>query len=127
MADIRYVRGPQVIKSEDTFLTSYVLFDRQSDVAEVDAVEAAQAFLAEKIASGELEVPAGVQYAFAGSYESQVRSEARMKVLIPIALSLVFLLLYLQFRRFGTFLGCCGRWVVDSGVVGLWRGVTVFW
>lgn len=122
VADIRYVRGPQVIKSEDTFLTSYVLFDRQSDVAEVDAVEAAQAFLAEKIASGELEVPAGVQYAFAGSYESQVRSEARMKVLIPIALSLVFLLLYLQFRRFGTSL------IIYSGVaVAVSGGFILLW
>ena len=110
LAHLRYVRGPQMIKSEDTFLTSYVLFDRQQDVAEVDAVEAAQRFLQERIASGELEVPAGVSYRFAGSYENQLRSEARLRVLIPLALALVFILLYLQFRRVGTTL------VIYSGV-----------
>ena len=122
LATIRYVRGPQVIKSEDTFLTSYVLFDRQQDVAEVDAVEQAQAFLEERIASGELEVPAGVSYRFAGSYESQLRSEARLRVLIPLALALVFLLLFLQFRRVGTTL------IIYSGVaVAVAGGFILLW
>ena len=122
LAELRYVRGPQVIKSEDTLLTSYVLFDRQSDIAEVDAVEAAQRFLAEKIESGELIVPAGVRYAFAGSYESQLRSEARMKLLIPLALALVFILLYLQFRRVGTTL------IIYSGVaVAVSGGFILLW
>lgn len=122
LAELRYVRGPQMIKSEDTLLTSYVLFDRQSEVAEVDAVEAAQAFIAEKIESGELVVPAGVRYAFAGSYESQVRSEARMKLLIPLALALVFMLLYLQFRRVGTSL------IIYSGVaVAVSGGFILLW
>ena len=99
LADIRYVRGPQVIKSEDTFLTSYVLFDRVQDVAEVEAVEAAQARIDEALRSGELVLPNGVSYRFAGSYENQLRSEARLMVLIPIALALVFVILYLQFHR----------------------------
>ena len=99
LAEVHYVRGPQMIKSEDTFKTSYVLFDRVPEVAEVDAVEAAQARIAEAIASGELEVPDGVSYRFAGSYENQLRSEARLLVLIPVALALVFILLQLQFRR----------------------------
>jgi len=110
LSDIRFVRGPQVIKSEDTFLTSYVLFDRQPDVAEVDAVEAAQAFLQERIDAGALAVPDGVSYTFAGSYENQLRSEARLRLLIPLALALVFILLYLQFRRVGTTL------IIYSGV-----------
>jgi len=99
VAHIRYVRGPQVIKSEDTFLTSYVLFDRQQDIAEVDAVEQAQRYLEAKIASGELEVPAGVSYRFSGSYENQVRAQRSLLVLVPLALASVFLLIYLQFRR----------------------------
>ena len=40
IAEIRYVRGPQVIKSEDTFLTGYVLFDHKPEYAEVNVVEA---------------------------------------------------------------------------------------
>ncbi len=102
LAQIQYVRGPQVIKSEDTFLTSYVLFDRQPDVAEVEVVEQASRAIEAKIESGELEVPAGVSYEFAGSYENQLRSEKRLAMLIPIALAFVFILLYLQFHRVAT-------------------------
>jgi copper/silver efflux system protein len=99
VASVRYVHGPEMIRSEDTFLTSYVLFDRQPDVAEVSAVEQAQAVIQARIDAGTLEVPPGVSYVFAGSYENQLRSEKRLMVLIPIALALVFMLLYLQFHR----------------------------
>ena len=102
LATLEYARGPQMIKSQDTFLTSYVIFDRRPDVAEVETVEAARAHLAALVESGELEVPAGVTYRFAGTYEAQVRSEARLWRLVPIALSLVLLLLYLTFRRLST-------------------------
>jgi Cu(I)/Ag(I) efflux system membrane protein CusA/SilA len=60
LADVRYAPGPQMIKSEDTFLTSYVLFDKKPTFAEVDVVEQCQKFLKDKIASGELVVPQGV-------------------------------------------------------------------
>ena len=99
LAQIRYVKGPQMIKSEDTFLTSYVLFDKVPDIAEVTAVEQAEALISEKLKSGELHRPEGVTYKFAGTYENQVRSENRLKILVPIALALVFILLYLQFHR----------------------------
>jgi len=99
IATIHYVRGPQMIKAEDTFKTSYVLFDKVPEIAEVEAVEAARAHIEAALASGELEIPDGVSYRFAGSYENQLRSEARLLVLIPIALALVFILLQLRFRR----------------------------
>jgi Cu(I)/Ag(I) efflux system membrane protein CusA/SilA len=111
LTEVRYVKGPQVIKSEDTFLTSYVLFDKLPELSEVDVVQNARAFLSSKIESGELDVPAGVSYRFAGSYENQVRSEQRLILLIPVALTLVFLLLYIQFRRVLTTL------IIYSGVV----------
>ena len=53
VADINYVRGPQVGKSEDTFLTAYVLFDMKPGEAEVNVVEDAQRYLNERIDSGE--------------------------------------------------------------------------
>lgn len=43
LVTIRYEQGPQVIKSEDTFLVGYVLFDKLDGYAEVDVVENAQA------------------------------------------------------------------------------------
>lgn len=122
MAQVRYVRGPQVIKSEDTFLTSYVLFDRQPETAEVETVEQARGLIEAQVASGELVVPAGVSFEFSGSYENQVRSEKRLMMLIPIALALVFILLYLQFHRVSTSV------VIYSGVaVAVSGGFALLW
>jgi len=87
LAEIRFVRGPMVIKSEDTFLTGYVILDKKPGYAEVDVVEEAKAHLADKIETGEFEIPAGVSYAFAGSYENQVRSEKRLMVVLPVSSS----------------------------------------
>jgi len=53
LAELRYVRGPQVIKSEDTFLVGYVLFDMKAGQAEVDVVEQADRYLKYKIETGE--------------------------------------------------------------------------
>jgi Cu(I)/Ag(I) efflux system membrane protein CusA/SilA len=98
VAEIHYVRGPQVVKSEDTFLTSYVLFDMKPDHAEVDVVEECQRYLQQKIDSGEFILPAGVSYSFAGNYENQVRSQKTLMVVLPLALLIIFLILYFQFK-----------------------------
>ncbi len=111
LAKIRYERGPQVIRSEDTFLTSYVLFDHDPDIAEVEVVTRARKVLENAIADGRLTQPDGVTYRFAGTYENQVRSEQRLAVLVPLAVALIFLVLYFQFRRTSTAL------IIFSGVV----------
>jgi Cu(I)/Ag(I) efflux system membrane protein CusA/SilA len=100
LADITYTRGPQMIRSENTFLNGYVIFDKIEGRAEVDVVEDAQKFLKEKIASGELILQAGVSYAFTGNYENQIRATKRLAIVIPISLIVVFLLLYFQFKTF---------------------------
>ncbi|OSY87554.1 cation transporter [Tenacibaculum holothuriorum] len=102
LATIRYEQGPQVIKSEDTFLVGYVLFDKQAGFAEVSVVENAQALIQEKIDSGELIVPKGINYAFTGTYENQLRAEKTLSVVVPLALAIIFLILYFQFRSVGT-------------------------
>jgi Cu(I)/Ag(I) efflux system membrane protein CusA/SilA len=98
LIDIEYLRGPQMIKSEETFLVGYVLFDKLKDAAEVDVVNAAQATIQDKIDSGELIVPDGISYKFSGSYENQVRAIKRLSIVIPISLLVIFMLLYFQFK-----------------------------
>lgn len=98
LAALNYVRGPQMIKSEETFLVGYVLFDKRDGFAEVNVVNDAQKYLQDKIDSGELTVPAGVSYKFSGNYENQVRAVKRLAIVIPISLVLIFLLLYFQFK-----------------------------
>ena len=122
LARIQYVRGPQEIKSEDNFLVSYVLFDKKPGYAEVDVVEEAARLLEHKIAAGELTLPPGVYYKFAGSYENQVRFARRLSIILPVSLFLLFLLLYFQFRSVPisliVFSGIPVAWA--GGFVGLW-------
>lgn len=116
VATVEYTRGPQVIKSEDSFLVGYVIFDRDPAISEVDIVERADAFLRDRIASGDLTVPPGASYRFAGTYENQVRAQQRLAVILPVALALIFLLLYLQFHSVPT------TAFVFSGVAVAWSG-----
>lgn len=116
LADIRFVRGPQVIKSEDTFLVSYVTFGKRPGYAEVDVVEECRRFLEEKLRSGELVLPPGVSYRFAGTYENQVRAQRTLAVVLPLSLLLIFLILYMQFRSTIT------TSLVFSGILVAWAG-----
>lgn len=102
LVEIRYEQGPQVINSEDTFLVGYVLFDKLDGFAEVDVVENAQARIQDKIDAGELTVPKGISYAFTGTYENQLRAEKTLSVVVPLALLIIFLILYFQFRSVAT-------------------------
>lgn len=102
LVTIRYEKGPQVIKSEDTFLVGYVLFDKLDGFAEVNVVENAQALIQQKIDTGELVVPKGINYTFTGTYENQLRAEKTLSVVVPLALLIIFLILYFQFRSVST-------------------------
>jgi Cu(I)/Ag(I) efflux system membrane protein CusA/SilA len=98
IADIGYARGAQMIRSEDTFLVGYVLFDKVSGTAEVDVVNEAAKMLNQEVSSGALKLPAGVTWKFAGNYEQEFRATKRLSLVIPISLLLILLLLYFQFR-----------------------------
>ncbi|MCB2206794.1 MAG: efflux RND transporter permease subunit [Bacteroidetes bacterium] len=100
--DFEYVRGPQAIKSEETFLVGYVLFDKNEGFSEVTVVNDARKAIQERIDSGNLDVPAGVNYKFSGSYENQVRAEKRLAIIVPLVLGIVFLILYFQFKSVST-------------------------
>ncbi len=98
IADIEYTRGAQMIRSENTFLAGYVIFDKIEGKAEADVVEEAGKVLHQKIVSGQMKLPAGISYKFAGNYEQQVRAAKRLSIVIPVSLIMIFLLLYFQFK-----------------------------
>lgn len=116
VAEIKYVKGPQVIKNEDTFLTGYVLFDKVDGYAEVDVVENAQKYLQELEEKGTLVRPDGVKYHFSGSYENQIRAEKKLGVVLPLALFVIFVLLFLHFKNIPNTL------MVFSGIAVAWAG-----
>jgi len=75
LATIKYEQGPQVIKSEDTFLV---------------------ALIQEKIDNGELVVPKGINYQFTGTYENQLRAEKTLVFTgIAVAFAGGFLMIWL--------------------------------
>ncbi len=122
LVDIKYEQGPQAIKSEDGFLVGYVLFDKEAGFAEVEVVNNAQIYLQDKIDSGDLILPAAINYKFAGNYEQQVRASKKLSIVIPIALALIFLILYFQFKSVTTSL------MVFSGVfVAFSGGFIMIW
>lgn len=98
VADIEYTKGAQMIQSENTFLLGYVIFDKVAGKAEVDVVKEADKILREKISSGQLELPKGVSYKFAGNYEQQERAAKRLLVVVPLCLLAILLILYFQFK-----------------------------
>ncbi len=116
IVDFEYVRGPQAIKSEETFLVGYVLFDKREGFSEVTVVNDAQNTIQARIDSGDLNVPAGISYKFSGSYENQVRAEKRLSIIVPLVLVIVFLILYFQFKSVTTSL------MVFSGITMAFSG-----
>ncbi|RUO24337.1 acriflavine resistance protein B [Aliidiomarina minuta] len=116
VAEITYTRGPQMIRSENTFLTAYVTFGSTGGYAEVEAVEAASDHLKRAQERGELSLPSGVSYSFAGSYQQQQSAMQTLQLVIPLSLILIFILLYLQFKEVSTAL------MVFSGIAVAWGG-----
>lgn len=98
VTDITYTRGAQMIQSENTYLIGYVIFDKVEGKAEVDVVHDAQNVLNEKIRNGEMLLPKGVSFTFAGNYEQQARAAQRLAIIIPISLLVILLILYFQFK-----------------------------
>lgn len=116
LAEVSYTRGPRMIKSEDTFLVGYVTFGPQPGMAEVAVIDTVRARLDTAIETGELRVPRGVSYRFAGSFENQVRAAETLRIVLPLSLAIIFLILYLQFRTVASAL------IIFSGIAVAWGG-----
>ena len=116
IAHIDYARGAQMIRSENTFLVGYVIFDKKPGKAEVDVVEEADKLMKKKIEEGELQLPKNVTFKFAGNYEHQIRATKQLVILIPISLIIIFLLLFFQFRTVtASFIHFSGVFVAFAG------------
>lgn len=122
LATISFVKGPQVLKSENSFPVGYVIFDKDPDLAETDVVEAANAYLQKRIAQGALKLPANSSFKFIGNYQNQVRSEKKLMVVLPLSLLIIFLILYLEFTSvpvtFLVFTGIAIAW--SGGFIMIW-------
>ncbi len=98
VADIQFTRGATMINSENTFLVGYITFDKAGNLAEVEVVNEVKRVLDEQVKSGKIVLPKGVSYAFTGTYEQQEHAAKRLQIVIPVALMIILLILYFQFR-----------------------------
>jgi Cu(I)/Ag(I) efflux system membrane protein CusA/SilA len=95
VASIRETAGPMVVRTEDAVPTAWVYVDVVGrDIGSY--VADAKRMVAETV-----KLPAGYRVAWSGQYEYLVRARQTMQVVIPAALLVIFLLLYLNFRNAG--------------------------
>ena len=73
-------------------------------------------YLQNKKDTGEFVIPAGVSYRFAGTYENQVRAQKTLAMVLPLALFVIFLILYFHFKSVIT------TSLVFSGILVAWSG-----
>ncbi len=94
VADIRITDGPPMLRSENARLSGWVYVDiRGRDLK--SAVQAMQRVVAEKVV-----LPAGYSISWSGQFEFLERATAKLKVVVPFTLLIIFVLLYLTFTRF---------------------------
>ncbi|EIZ87190.1 CzcA family heavy metal efflux pump [Methylobacterium sp. GXF4] len=93
VAKVELTRGPTSIRTENGQLAVYIFVD----IAGRDL----GGYVAEarKAATDEVKLPQGTTLQWSGQYEYLERAEARLAVVVPLTLLIVFLLLYLNFRR----------------------------
>ncbi|QNN46767.1 efflux RND transporter permease subunit [Thermomonas brevis] len=93
LAQIEVKKGAPSIRTENAMLAAYIYVDtRESDLGRY--VKAAQDAVAERV-----QFPPGYYVSWSGQYEYMQRAAEKMRVVIPVTLALIFLLLYLNFRR----------------------------
>jgi len=102
VADIHYESGPPMIKSENARLNGWVFVDI-SDRDIGSYVKEAKQFLQEN-----LKLPAGYSLAWSGQFEYLLRAQERMAVVVPMALMIIIVLLYLNFKNFADVLMILG-------------------
>ena len=95
LAELKFITGPPMLRNEDGFMVSFVLVDVK-DIGIADYVNLARQVVNEKEA-----VPQGVRIEWAGQFKYFERAKAKLKVLVPLTLAIVFLMLFLNHGSIG--------------------------
>jgi len=99
LANVKFTKGPSMIRDENGFYASYVYIDsKDKDIGGyVDRLK--------KYISDNIHIPHGYSLVYSGQYENMMRVKERMKIIIPIVIFSVFLLIYANTKSlFKTFL-----------------------
>lgn len=116
LADIVVTEGPPMLKSENARLSNWIYVDlRGRDLK--SAVTEMQQRIAEKIT-----LPQGVSLSWSGQFEYLERATEKLKIVLPITLMIIFILLWLTFKRISDVLLIMGTlpFALIGGVWLLW-------
>ena len=94
IADVNIAEGPDMIRSENARLNGWVYVD----IARRDL--GSYVHEAQKAVNQQIKLPAGYSISWSGQYEYLERAKERLATVVPFTLAIIFLLLYLNFRRF---------------------------
>ena len=117
LADIKEVEVPAQISREDSMRRLIVECNvRGRDIGSFVA-EAK-----ERLAVVEKQLPTGYRLAFGGQFENQQRAMARLKILVPVAIFLIFLMLFTSLNSIGSALLVLVNlpFAVSGGIVAIW-------
>ena len=93
VAKVVVARGTPGIRTENALLSAYIFVDiRDRDIGSYVAD-------ARKAVADQVKFPAGYYITWSGQFEAMERAIQKMKIVVPVTLLLIFLLLYLNFRR----------------------------
>ena len=115
VADIEVSKGPPAIKSENARRTAWIYVDLEtSDIG--GYVERAKRAVEEQVA-----LPAGVAPPeWSGQYEYMQRANDRLRLVVPLTITIIFVLLYAHFRRIGTAAMVLVSTVLFAPLGGVW-------
>ena len=93
LAKVEIAKGAPSIRTENALLSAYIYVDiRERDIGSYVAE-------AQKAVREQVKFPPGYYATWSGQFEYMERAAAKMKVVIPLTLAIIFVLLYLNFRR----------------------------
>jgi copper/silver efflux system protein len=94
LAEIRMVSGPSMIRDENGRLSGYVYVDIDTSQRDIGRYVAD----AKQVLREQVEMPTGYELIWSGQFESMERVKARLLIVVPITIFLIFMLLYLNTR-----------------------------
>lgn len=94
VASVKTIKGPPSVRTENALLSAYIFVDiRNRDIGGYVAE-------AQKAVREQVKFPPGYYATWSGQFEYMERAKQKLKVVVPLTLAIIFLLLYLNFRRF---------------------------
>jgi Cu(I)/Ag(I) efflux system membrane protein CusA/SilA len=93
LAKVKLVKGPPSIRTENALLAAYIYVDiRDRDIGGYVAD-------AQKAVRDSVKFPPGYYVTWSGQFEYMERAKEKLKVVVPLTIVIIFVLLYLNFRR----------------------------